>query len=264
MAKSTVSARVLAALTALLACCSACGPTNQPGSTIPVRLTAGVGDSVTSTRQAALTTPTESQAAPATETGSDEPISKSGVAVAESNSGSITGSSAHVVSEVQATDLEPGGWIGTMTPQSAPSSMPGAPRLQPTLSDFSDPSSVLQQWLQVWCWRPATGSANANIAAASHWVTQAGFDADRAAGATSDQWAQTVAAGVSTRCGQATATVSMDAPTSKDAVWMIAGAEQFWVTDTGTVVGTQQITRTRLVTRQPDGRWLVDIAAEAG
>lgn len=152
--------------------------------------------------------------------------------------------------------------IGSVVPEAAGSSR--EPRLIPSTSDFDDPVVVTEQWFGAWCWKPARGLANQNIATAAQWTTPVGHQSDLASAVTDDAWASVVAAGMSSGCEGVKAYRADAAPTAEGAVWVMVEATQVWTDMQGEVVREQLVSQTRQVVKDDTGRWLVDLEVSAG
>ena len=98
--------------------------------------------------------------------------------------------------------------------------VPDPPRLLALPADFASPRSVAAAYLRAWCYAPADQPANTNISNTAPWLTAAGWADDAARSVDEPTWARTGAAGVSTVCGPATASISPQAPTAPDAAWV--------------------------------------------
>ena len=98
--------------------------------------------------------------------------------------------------------------------------VPDPPRLLALPADFASPRSVAAAYLRAWCYAPADKPANTNITDTAPWMTAAGWADDAARSVDEPTWARTGAAGVSTVCGPATASISPQAPTAPDAAWV--------------------------------------------
>jgi len=142
--------------------------------------------------------------------------------------------------------------------------IPGPPPLQPAQADFATPEAAASRWLQVWCWIPATGAANANMFRAAAWMTTAGRDDDQTRRVTAQSWDRTKNAGLSTACGPATAQQPISAPQQPTVRWVEVTAQQTVYDTTDHVIDRRQISQTRKVVKNAAGRWLVDVEVQAG
>lgn len=138
------------------------------------------------------------------------------------------------------------------------------PRLLAVEADFADPLTVARTWFEAWCWQPATGAANQNIATAGQWTTDVGHQSDIVTAVSDDQWAAVVAAGMSSGCTGVSAVVSHGAPTAVDAVWVEVEAVRVWTTPDGAVVNSQTVAQTRQILKDGGGQWKIDKAVLAG
>ena len=118
-------------------------------------------------------------------------------------------------------------------------------------------------YLAAWCYQPEDQPANTNLRTAAGWMTAAGWADDSSRAVDEPSWARTQAAGVSTVCGPATASVSPQGPNSPTATWVTVTAQQARVRG-GALIGQGPVSMMRRVLRAPDGRWLVDVRVMAG
>ena len=141
--------------------------------------------------------------------------------------------------------------------------VPDPPRLAPLPADFATAQAVAAAYLAAWCYQPADGAANTNLRNAAGWMTAAGWADDSSRAVDEPSWARTQAAGVSTVCGPATASVSPQGPNSPTAVWVTVTAQQARVRG-GALIGQSPVSMMRRVLQAPDGRWLIDVRVMAG
>ena len=153
----------------------------------------------------------------------------------------------------------PGGGWGP----AALTAVPDPPRLAALPADFAAARSVAAAYLAAWCYQPADRAANTNLRNAAGWMTAAGWADDVSRALDEPGWARTRAAGVSTVCGPATASVSPQGPNSPTTTWVAVSAQQARVRG-GVLIGQSPISMMRRVLRAPDGRWLVDVRVMAG
>ena len=151
-----------------------------------------------------------------------------------------------------------GGWG-----PAALTAVPDPPRPAPLPADFATARSVAAAYLAAWCYQPAEQPANTNLRNAAGWMTAAGWADDSSRAVDEPSWARTQAAGVSTVCGPATATVSPQGPNSATATWVTVTAQQARVRG-GALIGQSPVSMMRRVLQAPDGRWLVDVRVMAG
>jgi len=151
-----------------------------------------------------------------------------------------------------------GGWG-----PAALTAVPDPPRLAALPADFATARSVAAAYLAAWCYQPAEQPANTNLRNAAGWMTAAGWADDSSRAVDEPSWARTQAAGVSTVCGPATASVSPQGPNSPTAVWVTVTAQQARVRG-GALIGQSPVSMMRRVLQAPDGRWLVDVRVMAG
>jgi len=136
-------------------------------------------------------------------------------------------------------------------------------RLAALPADFATARSVAAAYLAAWCYQPAGQPANTNLRNAAGWMTAAGWADDSSRAVDEPSWARTQAAGVSTVCGPATASVSPQGPNSSTATWVTVTAQQARVRG-GALIGQSPVSMMRRVLQAPDGRWLVDVRVMAG
>jgi len=151
-----------------------------------------------------------------------------------------------------------GGWG-----PAALTAVPDPPRLAALPADFAAARSVAAAYLAAWCYQPADRAANTNLRNTAGWMTAAGWADDASRALDDTGWARTRAAGVSTVCGPATASVSPQGPNSPTTTWVAVSAQQARVRG-GVLIGQSPISMMRRVLRAPDGRWLVDVRVMAG
>ena len=151
-----------------------------------------------------------------------------------------------------------GGWG-----PAALTAVPDPPRPAPLPADFATARSVAAAYLAAWCYQPADRAANTNLRNTAGWMTAAGWADDSSRAVDEPSWARTQAAGVSTVCGPATASVSPQGPNSPTATWVTVTAQQARVRG-GALIGQSPVSMMRRVLQAPDGRWLVDVRVMAG
>ena len=140
---------------------------------------------------------------------------------------------------------------------------PDPPRLSADPGDFTGPELAAEAYLGAWCYAPADAPANTNINDIRPWVTAAGWADDQARKVDDPTWARIQAAGVSTVCGPAAASVSPQGPSTGTEVWVGVSAQQVRVRG-GVLIGQGPVSMVRRVLRADDGRWLVDVRVMAG
>jgi hypothetical protein len=129
--------------------------------------------------------------------------------------------------------------------------------LTTTPEQYRTPEAVATQYLQVWCWQPATGPANSNLTNSAAWLTPAGQADDLTRSATQLPALTSV-------CGPVTVTQIGEQPSAPDRSLLLLTARLAYLNPAGVIVGQQTIEQTRRVVRGPDGRWLVDTQVQAG
>ena len=168
---------------------------------------------------------------------------------------------------------DPGTGSGSSTAGAAPpgggwgpaalTAVPDPPRLAAVPADFAAAPAVAAAYLAAWCYQPADRAANTNLRNTAGWMTAAGWADDASRALDDSGWARTRAAGVSTVCGPATASVSPQGPNSPTTTWVAVSAQQARVRG-GALIGQSPVSMMRRVLRAPDGRWLVDVRVMAG
>lgn len=154
--------------------------------------------------------------------------------------------------------IAPSGRVGT------PSTVPPAPPMPVTSPDvFADPVVVARAWMTQWCATDYREPINHNVERASMYATAAGKAADLADGESPSIYRRVVEQQVSNRCDGITAAISPEAPRTASEVFVVLTADR---TQLAADIPFQvlPVTTIRSVLRQADGRWLVDVAVEAG
>lgn len=161
--------------------------------------------------------------------------------------------------------------LPTATPITPPSSDAGAPRGVPsaapppntTPATYADPATVAMAWLQQWCQTDYREPINANVTRAAVFATPAATAADTATGDTTDTYQKMRQQQVSSRCNDIAAQVDPEAPASPTQVYVQVSASRMQLA-AGAPFQTMPFSAMRRVMRGGDGRWLVDIAVDAG
>jgi len=136
-----------------------------------------------------------------------------------------------------------------------------APPTPPTLTtapeQYRTAEAVATQYLQVWCWQPASAPTNSNLTNTAPWITPAGQADDLTRSATS-------LPSLTSICGPVTVTQIGEQPSAPDRTLLQLSTRQAYITTSGVIVSQQRIEQTRRIVRGPDGRWLVDTRVQAG
>ena len=141
---------------------------------------------------------------------------------------------------------------------------PQPPRTASGPADYASAVTVAKQYMAVWCYQPASGAANQNLANEAAWVTAAGWADDKSRAVPTTSWTQTQKAGLTSLCGPIVVTPLTEAPNAPTLQWVQIAARQAIVNRQGQLIGQQTITQTRRILKAPDGRWLVDVQVQAG
>lgn len=141
---------------------------------------------------------------------------------------------------------------------------PQLPRMASTPTDYGSAAAAARQYMAVWCYQPASGAANQNLANEAAWVTAAGWVDDKSRAVPTTSWTQTHKAGLTSLCGPIVVTPLTEAPNAPTLQWVQIAARQAIVNRQGQLIGQQTITQTRRILKAPDGRWLVDVQVQAG
>ena len=141
---------------------------------------------------------------------------------------------------------------------------PPPPRMASGPADYASAVTVAKQYMAVWCYQPASGAANQNLANEAAWVTAAGWADDKSRAVPTTSWTQTQKAGLTSLCGPIVVTRLTEAPNAPTLQWVQIAARQAIVNRQGQLIGQQTITQTRRILKAPDGRWLVDVQVQAG
>ena len=156
------------------------------------------------------------------------------------------------------TAITPTGMVG------APDGVPvPAPPPDTSAASYADPVTVTTAWMQQYCQTDYQEPINANIERASVFATPAGTAADLAAGDTPQGYQQVVAEQVSNRCSGITAQIDPDGPSGPNEVYVAVSATRTQLAN-GVPFQTIPLHSVRRVLRGADGRWLVDVAVDAG
>ncbi|WP_143086489.1 hypothetical protein [Amycolatopsis saalfeldensis] len=146
----------------------------------------------------------------------------------------------------------------------APSGIPApAPAPEPTPALYADPVAVARAWMGQFCETSFEEPINANLTRAGVYATGAGTAADTERGDTPDTYQQMREQKLTTRCDQVEAQVNPDAPATPDMVYVEVSATSTQLA-AGLPFQTSPVISTRRVVRGGDGRWLVDVAVDAG
>lgn len=149
---------------------------------------------------------------------------------------------------------------GLDTPSTVP---PAPPALDTSPQVFADPVTVARAWMTQWCAGDYREPRNGNVERAAAYQTPAGKAADLAAGDTEAGYRAVVEQKLTSRCDRITAEISPEAPGGPDRAYVVLTANRTRLA-ADTAFQVEPVASTRLVLRQPDGRWLVDAHVEAG
>jgi hypothetical protein len=122
---------------------------------------------------------------------------------------------------------------------------------------------VAEAWMQQFCATDYHEPINDNVRRAAVFATAASTAADLAAGDTPATYHQVVAQQLASRCADVTAQTDPDGPSSPTEVYVQVSAIRTQLAG-GAPFQTMPVTSIRRVLRGADGRWLVDIAVDAG
>lgn len=156
------------------------------------------------------------------------------------------------------TAITPSDTAGTPDGVPAP-----APAPDTSAATYADPVTVATAWMQQFCQTDYQEPVNGNVTRASVFATPAGTAADLAAGDTPSSYQQVVAQKLSSRCSSITAQIDPEGPSGPNEVYVEVSASQTQLA-AGIPFEVLPLTSTRRVLRGADGRWLVDIAEDAG
>ncbi|MFI5591267.1 hypothetical protein ACIA5G_39875 [Amycolatopsis sp. NPDC051758] len=145
-------------------------------------------------------------------------------------------------------------------PTGVPSPAPAPPF---TADAYVSPVSVATAWMTQWCSSDWRQPRNDNVQRAAALQTSFAAAADLAAGDSEGAYRQMQDMKVSSACDHVTAEVDPEAPAGQNRVFVIVTANRTRMAD-GRPFQTAPESSTRAVVRQTDGRWLVDVAVDAG
>lgn len=134
---------------------------------------------------------------------------------------------------------------------------PTPPTLTTAPEQYRTAEAVATQYLQVWCWQPASAATNSNLTNTAPWITPAGQADDLTRSATS-------LPSLTSICGPVTVTQVGEQPSTPDRTLLHLSTQQAYINTTGVIVSQQTIEQTRRIVRGTDGRWLVDTQVQAG
>jgi hypothetical protein len=156
------------------------------------------------------------------------------------------------------TAITPTGTIGTPDGVPSPAAAPDT-----SAASYADPVAVTTAWMQQYCQTDYQEPINGNVQRASVFATPAGTAADLAAGDTPEGYQQVVAEKVANRCSGITAQLDPDGPSGPSEGYVAVSATRTQLAN-GIPFQTMPLNSVRRVLRGADGRWLVDIAVDAG
>ncbi|WP_410570371.1 hypothetical protein [Amycolatopsis sp. cmx-4-61] len=142
--------------------------------------------------------------------------------------------------------------------------MPAPAPSPPFTADvYASPVSVATAWMTQWCSTDWQQPRNANVQRAAALQTSFAAAADLAAGDSEAAYRQMQDMKVSSACDHVAAEVDPEAPAGQNRVFVIVTANRTRLAD-GRPFQTAPESSTRAVVRQSNGRWLVDVAVDAG
>jgi hypothetical protein len=157
--------------------------------------------------------------------------------------------------------------VTAITPSDTAGTPDGVPAAAPapdtSAATYANPVTVTTAWMQQFCQTDYQEPINGNVTRAAVFATPAGTAADLAAGDTPTSYQQVVAQKLSSRCSNVTAQLDPEGPSGPNEVYVEVSASQTQLAD-GSPFEVLPLTSTRRVLRGADGRWLVDIAEDAG
>jgi hypothetical protein len=122
---------------------------------------------------------------------------------------------------------------------------------------------VSVEWLRQWCTVDWREPMNANLDRASRYQTPAAAEADRQKGDDGNTYRVAQAQQLSSGCDEIVASPSPEAPQSAGVTYLVLSARRV-NSASGATFESEQVQSVRRITRQADGRWLVDQEVEAG
>lgn len=156
-------------------------------------------------------------------------------------------------------------------PQSV--SLVDPPTTAPTRAELDTPEGAMQAWLGRWCpfdYTDPFGTAERRAQPAmtdEAWATVNPDNDTPRADDVRASWEKTIAARESGRCTQAVAVISPAASRSATATIVIGAITRVITSDSpigGQTPYVEQLTEVRIVRREPDGGWRVDLTATGG
>jgi hypothetical protein len=154
--------------------------------------------------------------------------------------------------------------VPATTTANPPTGVPAPAPSPPFTADvYASPVSVASAWMTQWCSTDWRQPRNDNVQRASALQTSFAAAADLAAGDSEAAYRQLQDMKVSAVCDHVAAQVDPEAPAGQNRVFVIITANRTRMTD-GRPFQTAPESSTRAVVRQTDGRWLVDVAVDAG
>lgn len=168
-------------------------------------------------------------------------------------------------------DPVPPGGVAPIVPPAPSPADPAAVPLAPTptgppsAEELSTPESAGTAWFARWCGFDYRQPYGASEQAARTAMTAMGWDSIDPAGNERGQrsWDETVAAQEVGRCSAATAQISPEAPRSPDSA-IVALSGQRVVTAENAPPYVEPVDETRIVKRETDGAWRIDMATRGG
>jgi hypothetical protein len=145
-------------------------------------------------------------------------------------------------------------------PTGVPAPAPAPPF---TAEVYVSPVSVATAWMTQWCSTDWRRPRNEHVQRAAALQTSFAAAVDLAAGDSEATYRQVQAMKVSSACDHVAAEVDPEAPAGQNRVYVIVTANRTRLADGHPIQITPE-SLTRAVVRQPGGRWLVDVAVDAG
>ncbi len=154
--------------------------------------------------------------------------------------------------------------VPATTTANPPTGVPAPAPSPPFTADvYASPVSVATAWMTQWCSTDWQQPRIANVQRAAALQTSFAAAADLAAGDSEAAYRQMQDMKVSSACDHVAAEVDPEAPAGQNRVFVIVTANRTRMAD-GRPFQTAPESSTRAVVRQSNGRWLVDVAVDAG
>jgi hypothetical protein len=154
--------------------------------------------------------------------------------------------------------------VPATTAANPPTGIPSPAPSPPFTADlYATPVSVAVAWMTQWCSTDWRAPRNDNVQRAAALQTSIAAANDLATGDSEATYRQVQALKVSSACDQVSAEVDPEAPEGPNRMYVIVTASRTRMAD-GHPFQTAPESSTRAVVRRTDGRWLVDVAVDAG